>query len=57
MVLCLESFREKVERSMPVEQPVPVLALGASDEIWERGDMRSPVVFIQPGDGAYVIYT
>lgn len=57
LVLCLSNFKDKVEKSMPVESPVDVLPLDAVDLIWRTGDTRRPIVEVQSQDGAYVIYT
>lgn len=57
VVLCLTSFKDKVERSLGVEHPNFIVAVDAFDTLWRKGDTRSPTVHIEPDDGAYVIYT
>ncbi|KAK7959823.1 non-ribosomal peptide synthetase [Apiospora aurea] len=57
IVLCLSSFEEKVERSMPLDSDAVIVAIDALDPLWRRGDTRNPEVPVGPYDGAYAIYT
>lgn len=57
VVLCFSTFKDKVERSMPVGSSAKVAAFDAADPIWATGDTRKLEVNIRPQDGAYVIYT
>lgn len=58
VVLCLSHFRSKVEKSMPEEGSIDIVAIDAVNPyLWRHGDTRKPTVEIHPDDGAYVIYT
>jgi len=57
IILCLSSFEEKVERSMPLDSDATIVAIDALDPLWRRGDTRNPEIAIGPYDGAYAIYT
>ncbi|KAK7964378.1 hypothetical protein PG988_011352 [Apiospora saccharicola] len=57
IILCLSSFEEKVERSMPLDSDATIVAIDALDPLWRRGDTRNPEIPVGPYDGAYAIYT
>ncbi|KAK8112544.1 hypothetical protein PG984_013070 [Apiospora sp. TS-2023a] len=57
IILCLSSFEEKVERSMPLDSEATIVAIDALDPLWRRGDTRNPEIPVGPYDGAYAIYT
>ncbi|KAK7934656.1 hypothetical protein PG985_000151 [Apiospora marii] len=57
IILCLSSFEEKVERSMPLDSNATIVAIDALDPLWRRGDTRNPEIPVGPYDGAYAIYT
>lgn len=56
-MLCLSTFKDKVERSMPDGSTTAIVAFDAVDTIWTTGNTQRLNVNIQPQDGAYVIYT